>query len=315
MNGRVRGSRHDLRTKTMHVSAIICTRNRPDLIGTAVSSVLANTYPNFDLLVVDQSDDDRTGAVVRGLMANHPNLRYVYSTTPGLSRAYNTGIRQSQGEGLAFTDDDCIAPPDWIESIVRAFEQEPRAELLYGQVLRPAELADCTDEIPTLAIPKPRRLSRRDGFHVVGMGANFAARRTLFERIGPFDEILGGGGPLKSSQDFDLQYRAYLGGVTVLLQPEVTVDHYGVRNQAQWPATQRAYGIGDGAFYFKHVRCGDGFVLWLLVKRLTHMSISYALHRVRHKPSHREYLVSCFEGIRLSRHYPVDRRRRLYRAA
>ena len=50
-----------------HVSAVICTRNRPDLIGNAVASVLANTYPSFDLLVVDQSDDDRTGAVVREL--------------------------------------------------------------------------------------------------------------------------------------------------------------------------------------------------------------------------------------------------------
>ena len=47
------------------VSAVICTRNRPDLIGTAVASVLANTYPTFDLLVVDQSTDGRTGDIVR----------------------------------------------------------------------------------------------------------------------------------------------------------------------------------------------------------------------------------------------------------
>ena len=46
-----------------------------------------------------------------------------------------------------------------------------------------------------------------DTADIYGMGANFAARRGLMERVGGFDEILGGGGPLKSSQDFDLQYR------------------------------------------------------------------------------------------------------------
>ena len=105
-----------------HVSAVICTRNRPDLIGNAVTSVLANTYPNFDLLVVDQSDDDRTGAIVRDLTADHPNLRYLHTSTPGLSRAYNIGVRETQGELLAFTDDDCIAPADWISTIEAAFE-------------------------------------------------------------------------------------------------------------------------------------------------------------------------------------------------
>ena len=43
-------------------------------------------------------------------------------------------------------------------------------------------------------------------------------------KIGGFDEVLGGGGPLKSSQDYDLQYRAYVGGVTTTYRPEVQVD-------------------------------------------------------------------------------------------
>ena len=57
------------------VSAVICTRNRPDLIGTAVSSVLANTYPSFDLLVVDQSTDAR--AVCLELRCRSTPVAYV----------------------------------------------------------------------------------------------------------------------------------------------------------------------------------------------------------------------------------------------
>src|SRR5687767_1980677 len=130
----------------MHVSAVICTRNRPDLIGSAVASVLANTYPDFDLLVVDQSEDERTGQVVRALQAEHSNLRFVHTSTPGLSRAYNIGIRETSGEVLAFTDDDCVAPSDWIGAIAAAFESEPDADMLYGQVLLPAALVGTDGE-------------------------------------------------------------------------------------------------------------------------------------------------------------------------
>jgi glycosyltransferase involved in cell wall biosynthesis len=291
---------------------VICTRNRPDLIGNAVSSVLANSYPDFDLLVVDQSDDDRTGAIVRGLAADHPNLRYLHTSTPGLSRAYNIGIREAPGDLLAFTDDDCIAPEDWISSIAAAMEGDPDAEMLYGQVMLPASLEDCTDVVPTLAIETSKRLSRRDGFQIYGMGANFAARRSLFERIGGFDEMLGGGGPLKSSQDFDFQYRAYVGGAVVLLCPDVKVDHYGVRTLEQWKATLHSYGFGDGAFYGKHVRCGDLYAAGMLVRRLGRIAAREALNGIRRKPSMRRYLWSAIEGMRQSRRYPIERRTRLY---
>jgi glycosyltransferase involved in cell wall biosynthesis len=299
----------------MHVSAVICTRNRPDLIGTAVASVLANTYPDFDLLVVDQSDEPRTGEVVMALVNAHQNLRYLHTSTPGLSRAYNIGVRETNGEILAFTDDDCVAPTNWIKSIAAAFAAEPEADMLYGQVLRPESLRDCTDEIPTLSIDRPQRLSKRDGFRIYGMGANFGARRRLFERIGGFDEILGGGGPLKSSQDFDLQYRAYVGGATVLLRPEVQIDHYGVRTEAQWPATLRAYGFGDGAFYAKHIRCGDLYALSLFARRFGYAIGREALNGIRRKPSLKLYISAAVDGMRASLRYGVDRQQRLYTAA
>jgi len=274
--------------------------------------VLANTCPSFDLLVVDQSDDNRTGTVVRELAADHPNLRYLHTSTPGLSRAYNIGIHETRGDVLAFTDDDCIAPPDWISAIEAAFASAPDAEMLYGQVLLPKSLADCPDEVPTLPIEAPRRLSRQDGFRIYGMGANFAARRSLFMRIGGFDEMLGGGGPLKSSQDFDFQYRAYVTGAVVLLRPEVKVDHYGVRNPSQWQSTLRSYGFGDGAFYSKHVRCGDLYATSLFIRRLGRIAVREALNGVRRKPSMAPYLWSAFAGMREGLRFPVDRRQRLY---
>jgi hypothetical protein len=94
----------------------------------------------------------------------------------------------------------------------------------------------------------------------------------------------------------------------------VVVDHYGLRRADQWPATLRAYGIGDGAFYWKHVRCGDLFALGLLVRRLGRLAAREALSALglRRRGSYAVYGRSCLEGIRRSLRFPVDRRRRLY---
>lgn len=298
----------------VHVSAIICTRNRHESVGQAVASVLANDYDDFTLTIVDQSDDSRTEDIVRGLPARPGQLRYIHSNVPGLSRAYNLAIRETHGEILAFTDDDCIAPSDWIANIVDSFELEPDGDLLYGQVLEPAALRGHDGVVPQLQIVRPERLGRREGFRIYGMGANFAARRRLFDRIGGFDEILGGGGPLRSAQDFDLQYRAYLAGVTTLLRPEVKVDHYGLRTSAQWPGQMKAYGFGDGAFYCKHVRCGDLRAIRLLMSWLGRPLAREILSRigVRRRPSSVDYLASFLDGMRASLAFPIDRRERLY---
>jgi glycosyltransferase involved in cell wall biosynthesis len=297
------------------VSAVICTRNRADLIGNAVTSVLANTYPNFELLVIDQSTDQRTGQIVNGLMSTHANLRYLHTEKAGLSRAYNIGIRETTGDLLAFTDDDCVAPPDWIASIVSVFDRESDVEMLYGQVLLPYRLAARQDDVPTLPIDEPWRLARRvRGFERYGMGANFAARRGLFKRIGLFDEVLGGGGLLKSSQDFDIQYRAYVGDAIISYRPDVSVDHYGLRTPEQWPTTHHAYGVGDGAFFLKHVRCGDFYALRLLVGYLGRILFREALHvtGVRRRYSRAPYIRAFFTGLVESMRFGVDRQRRMY---
>jgi GT2 family glycosyltransferase len=296
------------------VSVVIPTRGRPDLIGQSVDAVLANDHPDFDLTVIDQSDDDRTGAVVRAIAARDGRVRYVHTTPPGLSRAYNIGARLTSAPLLAFTDDDCVASPGWVSSVARAFDAEPDAGMLYGTVALPAALAGHAGEVPVLPLARAERIDKTSGFRVIGMGANFALRRELLARIGGFDEILGGGGPLRSSQDFDLQYRAYLAGAVVLLRPEVSVDHYGLRTAAEWPATLRAYGIGDAAFYLKHVRCGDPLATGLLARRIARIGARQLRHLVdRRRPSQAAYLRAYLEGARASLRYAIDRKTRLYR--
>jgi len=297
----------------VQISVVIPTRGRPDLIGRSVRAVLTNRGADFDVLVIDQSDDDGTARAVNALAAEDGRLRYAHTVPPGLSRAYNLGVRMTSAPIIAFTDDDCVAAPDWIAAIVAAFASDQHAEMLYGRVALPTELETSTGHVPVLPIPRAERLDTRNGFRIYGMGANFAVRRGLMERIGGFDEVLGGGGPLRSSQDFDLQYRAFRIGAVVLLRPEIVFDHYGLRDSIQWPNTLRAYGIGDGAFYMKHIRCGDAAAALMFGRRVGRTAVRQIRHVLdRRRPSHAAYLRALFAGVRESLGFPVDRHSRLY---
>lgn len=295
------------------VSAAICTRNRPDKIGTAVASVLANDFPGLQLTVIDQSTDGQTESIMATLAKDEPRLRYVRVAETGLSRAYNRAIENTSGEMIAFTDDDCVVPTDWIANVVAAFDANPDVDLLYGRVIPLVDTLEDLTLTPYLDIAKPERLSKRDGFRVFGMGANFAARRRLFDNIGPFDVVLGGGGLLKSSQDFDLAYRAYRSGSVILLDPDVVLRHDGRREHDDWPSLLTNYGVGDGGFYAKHVRCRDLYALSLLIRQVVSKGGRRFVKRVLGRASGRDvYVRSMLRGVRESFRYKVDRSRRLY---
>lgn len=296
-----------------HVSAVICTRNRDHQIERAVSSVLANDYPSFELTVIDQSTSDATERALDELIRTDSRLRYVHSDQAGLSRAYNTAIDNTAGGILAFTDDDCVAETGWLQSIASAFAEHPDAELLYGEVVAFGATPDDLKKTPTLVFEHSKRVTRRDGFLVAGMGANFAARRALFERVGPFDTVLGGGGPLRSAQDFDLVYRALKADSVVLLRTDVSIRHDGRREADEWPGLLEAYGTGEGAFYTKHIRCRDPRALWMLSKGFARHSARWIKQRIQRDELVAGYFLTGLKtGVRRSFEFEVDRDARLY---
>jgi GT2 family glycosyltransferase len=303
------------------VSVVICTRNRPDTLGQALESVAECEYPSFDIHIMDQSTDDKSQKVVEELAARFAyklKINYHHLEKAGLSRAYNLGIAASAGEIVACTDDDVVVPKDWVAQVAKAFAGDKQAGLLYGQVLIPESLQEAERNglvVPSLPIPKYERLIKGETrYKVFGMGANYALRRSILDRVGPFDEALGGGGPLRSSQDFDFAYRVYRAGYAVILVPEVKVDHYGSRTAEQWPATMKAYGVGDGAFYSKHIRCGDPLAMMLFGRLLLSAGARYAKRvLLERKLRPEDYTSYLFVGIRDAAKFAIDSKYRLYR--
>jgi glycosyltransferase involved in cell wall biosynthesis len=104
------------------ISAVICTRNRGADARAAVESVLTNNHPAFRLIVVDQSTNDETERSLADLVAAG-RIDYVRTTTVGLSRARNIGLRHARTRVVAFTDDDCETPDDWLQAIQTIFDE------------------------------------------------------------------------------------------------------------------------------------------------------------------------------------------------
>jgi hypothetical protein len=112
------------------VSVILPTRDRAELLPRAVDSVLAQTHPNWELLIVNDGSEDDTGAVIGRL--TDPRIRSLRAHGAGVCAARNLGLRQASGALIAYLDDDNVMHPDWLKSVVWGFEQRPAADVLYG---------------------------------------------------------------------------------------------------------------------------------------------------------------------------------------
>ena len=85
------------------ISVIIPTHNYKKYISEAISSVLRQTYADYEIIVVDDGSTDGTGEIIE---KNFPDVRYFYIPNQGVSKARNYGIRRARGEFIAFLDAD-----------------------------------------------------------------------------------------------------------------------------------------------------------------------------------------------------------------
>jgi glycosyltransferase involved in cell wall biosynthesis len=135
----------------MNVSVVIPTFNRGYIIGDALRSVLAQSYRDFDVLVVDDSSTDNTREIVEKFGGDKTQyLRHDHNR--GCSAAYNTGIRAATGNLIAFLDSDDIWKPDYLDCHVSFLTRHPEIDLVF-----------CDTEVPN-GSPSSRLMSYMRAF-------------------------------------------------------------------------------------------------------------------------------------------------------
>jgi glycosyltransferase involved in cell wall biosynthesis len=211
----------------------------------------------YEIVVVDNCSTDSTKEEVQRF-SQQANIRYVYEPTLGLSHARNAGWRAAKGRYAAYLDDDAIASPLWLHTIIEVFETVvPRPGCVGGKVEpiweapRPAWLSD--DLVTSLTVidwsSKPFAIP--DLRQQWLAGANIAFPVETLERLGGFVSGLDRSGKkLLSSGDVFLEKQIVQAGLSCFYHPEMAVAHHiqKARLEQRW-FIRRYYwqGLSDAA--------------------------------------------------------------------
>jgi len=103
------------------VSVIVPTYNRPEMLKRAIESILSQTYPSIEIVVVNDAGDDAEH-IIRTLNTRSDIVYIRHAANKGLAAARNTGIRAAHGKYIAYLDDDDVYYPDHIERLVTSLE-------------------------------------------------------------------------------------------------------------------------------------------------------------------------------------------------
>jgi GT2 family glycosyltransferase len=216
------------------ISVVVATCYREPLALDCVRSICAQRYPNWEVLVVDQ---DPAQGLRRKIAEQFPTetekIRYYFRQGAGAAGARGLGLRESNGEIVAFIDDDAVADSAWLDGIVEVFDKYPAAGMVAG-VIHPIWV----DDRPAW-YPQEREFLL--GLYDIGgemrplpagdlpIGANMAGRKDALLAAGGFDQNFGPNYfhnlPKLTGEDSLLGERVLRAGLAIYYQPKARVHH------------------------------------------------------------------------------------------
>jgi glycosyltransferase involved in cell wall biosynthesis len=157
------------------ISVVIPAYDAEPYLAEAIDSVLAQTLPAFELAVVDDGSADRTAEVAR---AYGDRVHLIRQPRAGNGAARNAGVAATSGEYLAFLDADDRFCPDKLELQMRALDEDPQLDIVFGHVR----------EFVSPELPEAVKATVRPPSPVQPWAAPnlMLIRRAAFERVGPF---------------------------------------------------------------------------------------------------------------------------------
>ena len=251
----------------LDATVLICSRGRPALLLDAVESVLAGVRVPTELLVVDQSDEPHERIAQRGIVRGC-RVRYLHSSTRGLSRARNIGLRSASQQVVVLLDDDVFVEPDWLARLLDGVDTAGPVVVATGRVL--AAPPEDGGEVPLaslVTLAEPATFRGRQWRDVMP-GANVAFHRDVVLELGGYDERLGAGTRFGGAEDNDMGFRVLEAGFEIRHVPEAVVLHRAWRSRGNRLRLRWHYGRGKGAFYAKHLSLVDRFILQRLTREL-----------------------------------------------
>lgn len=226
------------------MSVVLCTYNRCDLMSAALKSLCEQTLaPSlYEIIVVDNNSTDGTRQHVVEIGRQYPHVRYCFEPQQGLSHGRNTGFQSARGQYVAYVDDDCTVPREWLEVAQDVIAHV--APAVFGGPYQPFYVSLkpkwYLDRYGTYDDGPVARILDQDEYL---SGTNLFIRRSLLEQLGGFHTGVGMAGTRLGYGEetaFQRQVRHKRQDEMIYYEPRLTVLHL-VRSdkmQLSWCAKQ-----------------------------------------------------------------------------
>jgi GT2 family glycosyltransferase len=213
---------------------VVCSYNGSRTLRECLTALKRLTYPNFEVIVVDDGSTDGTAA-----MAEESGARVVTTEHRGLSQARNVGWRMATGEIVAYLDDDAYPHADWLTYLGAAFADSNHAGIGGPNVVPASDgfVAQCVANSP--GNPTHVLITDREAEHIPG--CNMAFRRTWLEALGGFDHQF-----TSSGDDVDICWRIHERGGTLGFSAGAFVWHHRRASIRGYWRQQVGYGHAEG---------------------------------------------------------------------
>lgn len=279
--------------ESVDVSIVICTRNRSEDLRNCLEHLSNQQCRAKEIIVVDNApSNDSTEQLVK----NYPDVTYCREPRPGLDIARNTGAKKASCSIVAYLDDDVQPHPLWIYHVKESFN-DPRVMAMTGLVIA-AELDTESQQI----FEKHWSFNRgyvdkyfdhdffsahqRTGPPVweIGAGANMAFRKSIFEKVGYFDERLDVGAA-GCNGDSEMWFRILSAGFIIHYNPRAVSFHKHRREIAQ---------LKRQIFYYMR-----GFAAAAMIQQEQDKNVNYSRHLF--------YKLPKYYFKKTLRHFPAYR--------
>ncbi len=238
------------------VSVVVCAYNAGDTIDDCLRSLADLTYPNFEVIVINDGSRDGTGAIAKGHAELWPALRVIDIPNGGLSAARNVGLAHATGEIVAYTDADVRVDQDWLTHLVQPMIGTDLAGSGGPNVVPTDDpwVAQAVARAP--GGPTHVLFDDRLAEHVPG--CNMAFRREALLSIDGFNPVY-----LRAGDDVDVCWRLHGRGRKIGFAPSALVWHHHRSTVKAYWRQQLGYGEGETWLAAHHPeKFVNGQMLW-----------------------------------------------------
>jgi GT2 family glycosyltransferase/DNA-binding beta-propeller fold protein YncE len=243
---------HERQRGWPRVSVVVCAYNAADTLEDNLRSLEQLTYPNYEIVLVNDGSKDRTSEIGR----RFAKVRVIDTPNAGLSAARNVGLAEATGEIVAYTDADTRVDRDWLTFLVQPFLTSNVVGSGGPNVVPPDDppIAQCIARAP--GGPTHVLLDDRIAEHVPG--CNMAFRRDALLAIGGFNPIY-----LRAGDDVDVCWRLQARGWKIGFASAALVWHHHRSSMNAYWRQQVGYGEGETWLMAHHPeKFLDGRMLW-----------------------------------------------------